>query len=55
MTMKHVIHVLLNLLGLFKVLKWACLQEKYFYHLIYIAKIQYCATLVMSEIKIFEI
>ena len=31
------------------------LVEWYFYHLIYIAKIQYCATLVMAEIKMFEI
>ena len=55
MAMKHVIHVLLNQLGFVQGFKMGLFAERYFYHLIYIAKIQYCATLVMAEIKMFEI
>ena len=43
--MKHVINVLLNQLGFVQGFKMGLLVERYFYQLIYIAKIQYCAML----------
>ena len=53
MAMKHVKYLLLNQLGFVQGFKMGLLAKRYFYHLI--AKIQYCATLVMAEIKMFEI
>ena len=50
---KHVINLLLNQLGFVQGFKMGLLAKRYFYHLI--AKIEYCATLVMAEIKMFEI
>ena len=53
MAMKHMKNLWLNQLGFVQGFKMGLLAKRYFYHLI--AKIQYCATLVMAEIKMFEI
>ena len=51
MVMQHVIGCVVKpALGLFKVLM-GLFAERYFCHLFYIAKIQYCTRLVMAKIK----